>query len=278
MSLPFVLLAFILSGAPEGYTDVNKKITFLGFSANEAASAWKADTVEQTPTGATISFSIIRIVRSSTNEVVASFRASPMVRGPGGNRRAPLPSMRALEQAHPEWAAAMPASKWGRYKRRIGFKAIQLIMNDAALRLAADEDTNAYMSASKKCIQVTTKHPGDPMGFQPVARLMDGNLMSLGHFRIEGQPGQNIRGCVEVKMSKSGYHLAVLALLEVQQGSGPWQPRPIASVTALPEAIGATQLGTMNMMLVQGRLLQKNIAEINPAMEETYTTYIGTYW
>src|SRR4051812_41735913 len=69
------LLGAEQASVPPG-TELDKSVEFLGFSANETVHAWRVSVVARHPSGYVDRFSIVRLVDSETDVVLATFRDS----------------------------------------------------------------------------------------------------------------------------------------------------------------------------------------------------------
>lgn len=258
----------------------NNSVTFLGFSANETVTAWRVQVSQPQANGVTDRFTVIHVVDANTNALKATFRGSSGIsrsRTAGTGRTSV--STATLLQDNPKFAKALPYSEWQRFSRKAHWWKKLVPMNDPQIRLLADDDMRADLKAGDECIGVITK-PGSPMGYQPMAFLVDGQMVSLGHFRKEARGNLPMRACVEVYRSHSAFHVAVLHRFEVATGpnSKTYRSEPMGVVVKLDEILGHSTVGTINLMRANLRVGEKLFKAEHPNSGDLYHKLVGTYW
>jgi hypothetical protein len=239
-------LVALLAMAP-----VRKEVTFLGFSENEKACAWQVNIKDRK---GKIEYSWVNIAEVESNEIVATFRNSKT-------------TAKALDDPH--FAKAQSQAAWTHFKRQANFWMKPIPMDEGTVRLAVDDDTQAALHAAQKEI-VVEGEMGSPVGFRPVTYLVDGKLVSLGHYRIAGAEGHTIRTTVEVYRSKSAFRVAVLNKFKITNAEGQNTDAPMGAAMRLSEVIGSTSVGGMNMLRAHLRVDAKLLEELAPGTGYNY--------
>jgi len=264
MTSTFIALT-ILATAPQ-----SQSIDFVGFSRNEAIAAWKTTVTTPQDNGVFYLYTLVTVVDAKTGETVGIFRGTGGVRKNGKGRRLAESTLSTLA---PQYAQALPRAQWQKLRRKIRFVKKHLEMNDSALRLQPDGDTELSASASKKAID-TTGNMGGPVGYTAIARLWDGSLTSLGRFRVEGQRSQRTNGHLEAFFSSTG-HGVVLVNRFTTAGS---HRDEIKVIRLAREPIATVYIGTMNLANVSLRHGEKLYKEMHPRGAPLYDKLVDRYW
>jgi len=235
------LAVFLATASP------NKRVTFLGFSENEKVCAWQVDVKNNR--GKT-EFSWINVVEVESNQIIATFRHSKT-------------TPKALDEPH--FAKAQSQAAWAEFKTKANFWMKPIPMDEGVVRLAVDDDTKAALRAENKEI-IIEGEIGSSVGFKPVAYLVDGKLVSLGHYRVAGGEGQTIRATVEVYRSRSAFRIALLNKFKITDAEGENRDAPMGAAMRLSEVIGSTSVGGMNMLRAHLRVDAKLFEELAPGM------------
>ncbi|MEE8407997.1 MAG: hypothetical protein V3T05_00195 [Myxococcota bacterium] len=269
MNHAIVIIAATLTAPQPG-----KTVEFVGFSLNEAAAAFRVDVVRPDAQGSFVDrYRLIRLVETSSSHLLATFKGSGVLRIWNDGRRRHT-TQAVLARANPEWANALPKKEWTRLRRKGRFKGKVLQMDDSALRLSRDTDAPGELKAEPTWIDFHGER-GAPVGFQPVARMVDGELISLGAYRREGEPGRTWHARVWVHHSRTGSSVAVLVRFDPGDGSAAdWQ----GHVLPLPEPIGTTSVGVMNLVFSQLRQAAGRYKSMHPGYSDMYDQYVGRHW
>ena len=213
MSTALLIIAATLT-APQP----SKTVTFVGFSKNESTAAFRVDVVQGNADGASVDrFSLIRLVETSSSSLLATFKGSGVTRKWNDGRRRHV-KQAVLSRANPEWDEAIPKKEWTKLRKKGRFKGKVLQMDDSTLRLSRDTDAPGELKAEPKWIDFRGQR-GAPVGFQPIARMVDGEMMSLGSYRREGEADRTWHARVWVHHSRTGSSVAVLARFDPGDGS-----------------------------------------------------------
>lgn len=269
MSTTLLIIAATLSAAQP-----SKTVEFVGFSKNESAAAFRVAVVRPSADGKCVDrYSLIRLVETSSSRLLATFKNSGVTRKCNNGRRRHVPEA-VLKRANPEWAQALPKREWSRIRTKARFKGKVLQMNDSTLRLSRDTDAPGELKAEPKWIDFRGER-GAAVGFQPIARMVDGELISLGSYRREGEPNRTWHARVWVHHSRTGSSVAVLARFDPGDGSPvDWQ----GHVLPLPEPIGTTKIGVMNLVFSGLRQAQGRYKSMHPEYGDMYDQYVGRHW
>lgn len=256
-------------------TAMSKTVEFVGFSANESVSAWRTTRTVPQASGDLDRFSLVTLVDTKTNQLLATLRDSTIRRtdAAGRPRRA---AEATLATANPAYQAALPRATWRKLKREGRFWAARLPLKDSTVRLLADDDTELTVTNAKKQLSVTTPS-GMPLGYTVVGRLMDGTFMLLGHFRHAALPYAPMLATVEVSVSHSGKSIAVLnRFTPGADGDLPAETTSEGIVVSSPaQALGATAVGALNMLNVYNKSVEDIFLGLHPEAKADYGTFVG---
>ena len=258
--------------------DLRKNMEFIGFTFDESLSAWRVYVTHTHWVGRSEvidRYTLIKLVESDTRNVVGTFRASDIQRkrlkGPKGPWRD-----KDIEATNPGWQAAQPFKTWNKYRRRLKFHSDILKMTDSTVRLRLDPHLDTPLVAEELQIVARAK-PGQPVGFVPVARLMDGAYLNLGHYRVEGKPDVAWYATVEVHHSRTAKHVAVVCRFYENDNALPTEA--MATVTSTgKEPLGTYTIGAMQMTTHATRQAGEMFKEEHPDISDLYDFYIGESW
>lgn len=264
-----ILIAALTASSPG--LAMGKQVRFVGFSKDEAAALFRVDATEATHDGGHVSYTFYRLVETRSGELVATFSGGlPQCRS-GRNRKIRC-NKGVVGDAN--FTRAVPKKELQRFMRKARLKQKVLQANDSTLRLARDPDAPGEMDAATQHIDFFGE-PGQPVGFGPVVRLMDGRLIQLGHYRVEAEEGTTWHGRVSVHHSRTGQSVAVLARFDRGDGSPPvWD----GAVYPLPDPVGTTAIGTFNLVYSSLRHAQVDYEALHPEYGDMYDQYVGAHW
>ncbi|HET6347299.1 MAG TPA: hypothetical protein VFH51_20370 [Myxococcota bacterium] len=267
------LVASLASLAPQAPGRAHTTVSFIGFSRGEAVCAWRETVVRSQGRGLTDRFSLVRIVETKTERTLGVFREG------GIQRRDQHGAFIYTDDAilvrdNPEWARAGARSAWAHIAREGRFRAIRIDFKDTVVRLDLDRDVSPEEVGVEDKTIVVTSDPHTPVGYIPVARLMNGNLLPLGHFRAEASPEGRLFAEVQVYHSVTGRHIAILNHFEEEDGDV--VRADATKVVATPEVpISSIKIGTMQLIQNESKAIQKMFKEMHPEAARDWDTQLG---
>jgi hypothetical protein len=267
-----------LSAAPAG-PGPRRSVEFVGFADNESATAWRLRYRQHFPDGSTDTYALIRLVGTADQQLLASFVEAPMGHRPAAGH--PPLGAAALRRRHPDYAAAASRQAWDKVRRKGRFAFIAHDFKDVVVRIAADVDSQVQVEGDDhKVLHVRAKRPG-PLGFTPICRLFEGEMVTLGHFRQEPTPfaglGQPLQAELRVYYSHTGRLVAGLNTFLGAHGERS-STDGVVLVTPLEDPLGATGVGMLQMVESQSRSIYNTFRRLHPEEQGCYRQYIGKWF
>jgi hypothetical protein len=147
------------------------------------------------------------------------------------------------------------------------------------VRIAPDTDTVLSLKAVKKVLEIEA-HSGSPLGYTPICRLFEGEMVPLGHYRMErsdaaAPPHTALRAQLRVYYSHTG---RLIAAHNTFMGGGQNVHEALVLVTNPDDPIGATGVGMLPMVEAQSRSLYNNFKKVHPEVLQTYKQFIGKFF
>ncbi|MBC7792717.1 MAG: hypothetical protein H7Z43_03335 [Clostridia bacterium] len=249
------ILALVASrhvGAESPASQHQESTTFLGFSQNEALAAFVVTVSE-----ADRPFRIIRLISTSTNQVVDTFRSSE-------------PSS-ALE-----WQKAKSSRAWESLQSRTPFAFQRIDLSKPVFRLALDPKDQASAKAEKMKIILTGKE-GSGLHTTPVVRTWYGKNIWLGETRVAGVPGRTLKLELEAYHSPTGMHVAVLAhYTSIDQHEE--RATDVARVFQMPgDPIAVNTIGQENVDDISDKIGERLFKKLHPDLAESYDRFAREY-
>ena len=269
-----LVVSTLFSAPPAASAQAGKDIKFIGFSGNDAVCAWRVTTHRHQPGGDVDTFTLVRIVDTRNNRLVATLRDSGISRvGASGHKKAA--AEHTLSQDNPDYAAAGARSMWPKLKQKGHFTFVQLTFKNNTVRLIADQDSRlATKPDDKKYLHVASE-AGQPLGYVPVARLFEGEMMPLGHYRLEGASEEPLRADLKIYHSHSGIVIAVLNTFHLPEAPDHTFSEAAVLRTAPNDPIGSTDMGMMEMIDAQARSAEIGFKSMHPEEAKDYDMYVG---
>lgn len=286
MSHVFLLVLLGLLGAPQpasttandpgsAYIPVpesaQKKIEFVGFSKSEELSAWKLEVQQpQVVNGQNYvdHYNVIMLVATGTGKPIGCLRLAEIYRSTPAGKRVAVASAQ-LSKDNPAFAQSASLKQWQKLKSMAQFWFKPIDMKDGVLRLSLDDDTQIKSATSKEKLTFDAED-GQPVGFHPMLRLMDGRLVALGYFRHEGNMGQALHGSVRAFRSRTGYHTALIA----QFASANAPTKYEAAVLRTTEPLGINDgMGQLRMQNHYMRIGGDIFKELHPELKMEWEQY-----
>ncbi|MEK7704483.1 MAG: hypothetical protein AAB426_05945 [Myxococcota bacterium] len=206
------------SSGPEDHSVV-ELLEFIGFSTPESEAAWRMNIKSVATDGAYVDrYTLASVVDIYTGAINGTYRLTPVRRTSAQGKRVDLPE-RLLGESNARWKSAEPIAAWHKVERRAHFQARRLKMTDGALLIAPDRGVNAEIVPQMTSVAVLVPL-GSPLGYSPMARLLNGEQVELGRVRVEGRSGVTLRASVEAYYSPTGMKLAIISRVEAAGGSG----------------------------------------------------------
>lgn len=249
---------------------VARELAFVGFAQNESICAWQ-QTLHR-PHGAVIdSAATAIVVHMANHHVLAVYKTgSPRRTSRRGHFVNASPS--ALLRSQPEYQKAMPQAAWAHLRRRARFDKIQSQFTDATIRLAPDDDVQMQVHVKDRTMHVAAD-PQSPLSFGITARLLDGNLITLGHFRTSAK-GEGVKAQVRTYFSHTGHSIAVLVHF-----TGPNVPLDETYQTAMGQTPGSPladfHIGVRNRTREEGEDLEDLFKGMHPEGAADWDEHVG---
>lgn len=236
----------------EAIANRSESAKLLGFSRNEAMAAVLV-TVRESRNGYTSTYEVVRVLSTSTDQVVDTFR-----HGAPSNA--------------PEWQSARPAEAWKVLAARSELYSHRLAMDKSALRMSIDPGDKVTAESNKTRILLKGV-PGGALGMTPVARLYDGRRVDLTPMRVGATPGRTITAEVESFHSRTGMHIAVIA--HYTSNAGPSEKKTtVVRLFEMPgDPIGTTTIGSFNMTFASEVIGERKFDELNPGFEKEFDVF-----
>ena len=255
---------------------VDHSVEFLGFSRGDALAAWRTQVTHAQPNGSVDHFALVKLIEVNSTRLVATFRDGAIYRvDPQGHRH---PASKSLAAVNPEWRDAGPHAAWLRLQRKGRFNKRILEFKDSLVRIMLDQDsTQAAVHADEKKHLWVDGQPGRPLGYVPIARLFEGEMMPLGHYRLDTPAQEPVRAELQVFHSVDGRCIAVINHFFVANGAPPVD-RAVILRTDPKDPIGNTGMGTLEMVEAQARSTERAFREVHPKEIKDYDKYIGTFF
>jgi hypothetical protein len=267
----FAVCAALLAATGSAPAVERKVVEFVGFSRDESIVVWRLRLERPTAEGGVDELTVLRVVRTRDNEVLGSIRQGACVRRDRRGRRRGCDNQSFLA-ANPEWATAQPAAAWQRLRQSTAMVGKALNLQDSTVRLQGDADLALEMSRESDHIAVRGA-PGQAIGFEPVARLLDGRMINLGHFREPAAAEVTLSAQVRVYFSPSGMTVAVLNRFAPVEGGGGIVY--ITRAVVLPEAIGTTQIGALRLAASAMRVAEGIYKDTHPSTADLWDQLVG---
>ncbi|MEZ0312400.1 MAG: hypothetical protein ACAI38_11550 [Myxococcota bacterium] len=224
----------------------------LGFSRNEAIAAVQV-TVREIRAGRGTSYEVIRLLDTTSDRVVETFR-------------------HGAPSSAPEWQAARPTEAWNVLASRSELASHRLNMEKSNIRMAIDPGDKVRAESNKTRILIRGE-TGGALGMTPVVRLYDQRNVWLGAMRVAATPGRAITAEVEAFHSRTGMHVAVIAHYTSTAGFSE-KKTDVVRVFAMPgDPIGTTTIGGFNMTLASEAIGERKFDELNPGFEEAFDKF-----
>ncbi len=273
-ALPLCLL-LLPAAAPAATPASPRSVEFIGFSRNEKVSAWRIHQRRRQADGGWDTYSLVRLISIESNALLATFQAPPLRHLDRRGRPSPVP-MATLLRRNPAYARATSAQAWRKTKRIGRFAAIAQEFKDTVVRLAVDMDSKLDAEAGTKELRIVSK-AGAPLGYTPICRLFEGEMISLGHYRLDRTPlrTQPLRAHLRVYYSHTGRLIAALNAFETPNGD---VSDALVVTTHPDDPIGATGVGLLPMVEAQSRSLYNSFKKVHPEQIQTYRRYIGKFF
>lgn len=255
-----------------------KDIQFIGFSRNDAVCAWRVTTHHHQLNGDVDSYSLVRIVNTRDNHLVATLRDSAISRSNAAGHKK-FVSERELAHDNPDYADAGARDMWPKLKKQGHFTFVQVSFKSTLVRLLPDEDSKLSMKADdKKYLHVSGKEPNQALGYVPVARLFEGQMMPLGHYRLEGHSDTPLRADLKIFHSHSGQVIAVLNTFYLPEAPTHTQTDAAVLRTSPDDPIANTDMGMMEMVEAQAHSAEMQFKELHPSEAKDYDMYVGRWF
>lgn len=256
--------------ATEGPSLVERELTFVGFAQNESICAWH-QTLHRPHGGVVDSATTAIIVQMANHHVLAVYKeGSPRRTTRHGN----FVNANAgqLLQGQPEYQRAMSQASWAHVKRRAHFEKIQSQFTNATIRLAPDDDVQMQVKVKDRTLHAAADGRS-PLGFGIIARLLDGNLITLGHFRTAATDS-GLQAEVQTYFSHSGRSIAVLVHF-----IGPHVPLNEVYQTAIGQTPGSPladfHIGVRNRTREEGEELEDIFKGMHPDGAADWDEHVG---
>lgn len=273
LSLTILSLALTVVGVVPPALTV-QSVTFLGFSRTEAAYAWRIDFRRSTPAGNGQSdqFSLIELRDTEHGAAVAMFQSGALRRQDASGRPLATPATQ-LQAANPEWRQATPAAIWGRLLKRGGFHSQRHAFTDTMVRLLPDSDAPLKATAAHKEARLVGD-AGQPLGFTPMVRTLEGHQLPLGHFRHEADPGTVLTAEIQIFHSHSGRLIAVVNRFVPESGGLPTVQTLVVNTGRDP--VASTILHPLRLVDWQAHSLRDSFQKIHPQGMQHFDAFVGT--
>jgi hypothetical protein len=273
-----MLALCLLMGSLLAPTPFHKDVEFLGFSQNERATAWRVTHHVHAPEGGSDVFALVRLIEVTHNELLATFRDSPVRSFSVHGAPRVLPQAELVAR-HPSFAQAQPQRAWEHLRHTGRFSSIAQEFKDTVVRIAPDTDTVLSLKADKKVLEIEA-HGGSPLGYTPICRLFEGEMVPLGHYRMERSDAAAplhtaLHAQLRVYYSHTG---RLIAAHNTFMGGGQNVHEALVLVTNPDDPIGATGVGMLPMVEAQSRSLYNNFKKVHPEVLQTYKQFIGKFF
>lgn len=201
-----VLSGLLIVAAPQaGVVNTEKAVSFIGFSEDESAAAWRIMVSVERASGVFDEYTLVRVVDTASNLTLETYRDSDIRRTNNGSRvKVPVEYMSSY---YPEWGRAAPRGDWQALAETAKFNAIPVTSRSAVLSVVADPDVSLRAVSRGNAFKIVGR-THEPLGY--TLQVVDGRRTLLGRYREEGKEGQTISATVHLMRSKSGNLLAVL--------------------------------------------------------------------
>ena len=249
-----------------------QSVEFLGFSKAETAYAYRLHYARGLDDGQQDSFSLIEVRDTEHGAPVALFRDGGVVRR---NRAGQIRGRgtAALLAANPEWGRAAAPAIWQRLRAQGHFHATRHAFGDGMVRLLADNDAHLTVTVVAKSAHISGP-AGEPLGYTPMARTLEGHQMPLGHFRHEADAGTVINAQLQVYHSSSGRLIAVINRFLPESGGAP--SVQTLMVNSGRDPIASTRLHPLRLVDWQAHSLRDSFKKLHPGGMEHFDTFVGT--
>lgn len=249
---------------------VARELSFIGFTPNETLCAWR-QTLHR-PHGTVVdTASTAIVVQMANHHVLAVYKQGvPSRASRRGHYVHASPTTLLLRQ--PEYQRAMSQAAWAHLQRRAHFSAIQSQYVTPTIRLAPDDDVTLHVKPAGKQLDVAAEAKS-PMGFGVIGRLLDGSLVTFGHFRLpEGLVGHKAQ--VRTYFSHTGHSVAVIVHF-----LGDDVPLEAAYQTALGQTPGSPladlHIGVTNRTQEEDQDLRDIFKQMHPEGAADWDAHIG---
>lgn len=271
--MPVAVMAIGLWSAVVGMAPAHTSLEFIGFSRNEHVNAWRQTVTQPQHGGFTDHYSVIRVYQTEGQHLLAIYRDHG-VRRTDSNGNFVFTSEATQLHDNPDYAHARSHADWNRLAHDGRFAATRLAFLDTTVRLNTDNDAKLQdVWPENKTIMVDAE-PGSPVGYSAVARLVDGELITLGHFRVEPSHAESqVHAKVQVFYSRSGRSIAVLNKFEVD-GERNHDLNQMAMVNTL-EPIATIGLGTLEMLNTQAHDARRLFIGMHPEGKKIWDDQMG---
>jgi hypothetical protein len=257
---PVGMIAAVLWSLSVTTAPVHKSLDFVGFSRSERVNAWRRTVSHPQHNGLVDHYSLIQVFDTDSEHLLGVYRESG-VRRTDARGNFVFTTETAQMRDNPEWAQAHSHSEWSRLQREGRFHAERLDFLNTTVRLNTDDDAKLHeVYAEHKTIQVNGER-GSAIGYSPVARLIDGQLITLGHFRVEAGAQHEAHASVAVFYSRSGRNIAVLNTFHVD---GENQDRSQMLVVSTNDPIAAIGVGALRMIQDDTETARRLFVEMHP--------------
>lgn len=254
-----------------------ESLEFLGFSANERASAWRATFRRPAPHGGAYHFRLIKLTDNETQQSLAVFRDSALAMRSSSGRPLPLKDTDGLAD-NPEFAGALPSTLWQRLQKRARLSSVAQEFKDTVIRIAADEGIALSAQAKDKVLNICAKGSDNAsLGYTAVARLFEGEMRPIGHFRFDASATQKApKGHLRGYFSHTGRLIVLVNYFEVNGHKFGYET--VLAKTNPDNPIGATGTGTLPMIEAQSRSVYNKFYELHPQAIAYFDKWIGKYF
>lgn len=272
---PMLLALYVAS--PQSTTH-SETIELIGFSKHEDAAAFRVRVERPAPldAGDVDRFTVIRVVNTKTGEVIGHFRQGRIRRTDANGRRARMASAELLSADNPMWLDALPAAKWKRVRRKVGFKHRRVKIKDGAIRLEPAGRGKMRFEADDTSM-VVTSDAGGPIHVIPRIHLWNGSEETLAPIKVRGVENRVVRAEIRFFHSPSGYQVAAHIRL-TSETPGHEQKKDFVAVQSLPESpLAVTTVGTFNTMKENHASTQGLWDDMHPETKDLYKAYVGSW-
>lgn len=274
--MPVGVIAAVVMSVAVSAAPARKSFEFIGFSHNEQINAWRQIVSQPQHGGFTDHYSVIRVYETEGQHLLAVYREHG-VRRTDSHGNFVFTSEAAQLRDNPDYAHAHAHSEWNHVAKQARFHASRLDFHDTTVRLDTDNDAKLRdVWPEKKTIMVDAE-PGSPVGYAPVARLVDGSLLPLGHFRVEPAKAQSqVHAEVQVFYSRTGRNIAVLNKFEVE-GEYNDGLSQMVMVKAL-DPIATIGLGTLGLLQDDAQTARRIFLEMHPGAKKMWDEQLGGFF